>query len=58
MDRKLEHQHEFSPLPFGVLVVRARSNRMRALRPLVDEIHDALARPAWDGPVSGLSHAA
>jgi hypothetical protein len=28
MDRKLEHQHKLGGLSFGVLVIRARSNRV------------------------------
>jgi hypothetical protein len=44
MDRKLEHQHDISALPFGLIVVRARSNRIQDLRPLVGEMHGALAR--------------
>jgi hypothetical protein len=44
MDRKLEHQHDVSALPFGLIVARAHSNRMQALRPLVGEMQDALAR--------------
>ena len=44
LDRKLELQHDVSVLPFGLIVVRAHSNRMQDLRPLVGEIHDALAR--------------
>ena len=43
MDRKLEHQHDISALPFGLIVVRAHSNRMQDLRPLVGEMQDALA---------------
>jgi Domain of unknown function (DUF5615) len=44
MDRKLEHQHDISALSFGLIVVRAHSNRMEDLRPLVGEMRDALAR--------------
>ena len=44
MDRKLEHQHDISALSFGLIVVRARSNRMQDLRPLVDEIREAVVR--------------
>ena len=35
MDRKLERQHDISALPFGVVVVRARSSKMQDLLPLV-----------------------
>ena len=38
MDRKLEHQHDISGLPFELIVIRARSNGMQDLRPLVVEI--------------------
>jgi hypothetical protein len=44
MDRKLEKQHDLSKLPFGVLVVVAKSNRMLDLLPLVDPLREALAR--------------
>jgi len=44
MDRKLEHEHDLTALPFGVVVVRARSNRVQDLRPLVGAIREALAR--------------
>jgi hypothetical protein len=44
MDRKLEHEHDLTALPFGVVVVRARSNRVQDLRPLVGAIQEALAR--------------
>jgi hypothetical protein len=44
MDRKLEREHELGTLPFGVVVVRARSNRVQDLRPLVGPIREALAR--------------
>jgi hypothetical protein len=35
MDRGIEFQHQVGVLPFGIVVVRARSNRMQDLRPLV-----------------------
>ena len=44
MDRGIEHQQSFSALPFGVLLVRAASNRMVHLIPVVPEILDALKR--------------
>lgn len=44
MDRKLEHEHNLKALPFGVIVVQARSNRMQDLRPLVGDIQKALGR--------------
>jgi hypothetical protein len=54
MDRRLEHQHDISALPFGLIVVRAHSNRMQDLRPLVGEMQDALAR-ARPGTVQFVS---
>jgi hypothetical protein len=44
MDRKLEHEHDLGALSFGVVVIRARSNRVLDLRPLVGTIDAALAR--------------
>ena len=44
MDGKLEHQHDISILPFGVVVVGAPSNRMSDLMPLVPEMLAALDR--------------
>ncbi len=44
VDRKLEHQHDISALPFGLIVIRARSNRMQDLTSLVGQMHGALAR--------------
>jgi hypothetical protein len=44
MDRKLERQHDLSVLPFGVVVVLARSNRVPDLLPLVAEMREALKR--------------
>ena len=38
MDRGMELQHRITALPFGIVVVRARSNRMRELSPLVPAI--------------------
>jgi hypothetical protein len=43
MDRKLESEHDLTALPFGVVVIRARSNRIADLLPLVDDIRAALA---------------
>ncbi len=43
MDRRLEFQQNVSALPLGVVVVRAPSNRMLHLRPLVPAILDAIA---------------
>jgi hypothetical protein len=47
MDRGIEFQHRVTALPFGIVVVRARSNRMRELRPLVPAMIAAIdaARP-------------
>jgi hypothetical protein len=44
MDTNLQHQQNVSVLPFGVVVVLARLNRMQDLAPLVPEILDALGR--------------
>jgi hypothetical protein len=43
MDRSIEFQQRISTLPFGIVLVRARSNRMEHLRPLVPSILPALA---------------
>ncbi len=42
MDRGIEFQQNLSTLPFGVLLVRAPSNRMVHLQPVVPPILDAL----------------
>lgn len=42
MDRGIEFQQNFSALTFGVLLVRAPSNRLVHLQPLVPAILDAL----------------
>jgi len=38
MDRSIEHEQNVARLPFGVLVLRAPSNRLVHLRPLVPPI--------------------
>jgi hypothetical protein len=38
MDRSIEFQQRILTLPFGIVVVRARSNRMQDLRPIVPSI--------------------
>jgi hypothetical protein len=38
MDRSIEFQQTVSTLPFGIVVIRAKSNRMQDLRPLVQSI--------------------
>jgi uncharacterized membrane protein (UPF0136 family) len=43
MDRNLEHQQNVAALSFGVVLVRAASNRMYHLRPLVPDILRTLA---------------
>ena len=43
MDRKLERQHDLSTLPFGVVVVVARSSKIQDLLPLVEAMLGALA---------------
>jgi hypothetical protein len=42
MDRGIEFQHRVAGLPFGTVVVRARSNRMQDLKPLVPTIMAAV----------------
>jgi hypothetical protein len=42
MDRNLEFQQNIAALPFGILLIRAASNRMAHLAPLVPEILEAL----------------
>ena len=42
MDRSIEFQQRLSTLPFGIVLVRARSNRMQDLRPLVSSILSVL----------------
>ncbi len=42
MDRNVEHQQQLAALPFGVVLVRAPSNRMHHLRPVVPAILEAL----------------
>ena len=44
MDRKLELEHDLGACPFGIVVVRARSNRVQDLRPLLGAIRETLAR--------------
>jgi predicted nuclease of predicted toxin-antitoxin system len=43
MDRGIEFQQNVSVLPFGVVLIRAPSNRVVHLQPLVPDILDALA---------------
>jgi predicted nuclease of predicted toxin-antitoxin system len=47
MDRGIEFQQRVSTLPFGIVIVRARSNRMQHLSTLVPAILAAIttARP-------------
>ena len=42
MDRNLELQQKLGGLSFGIIVIRARSNRVEHLRPLVSDILAAL----------------
>jgi hypothetical protein len=44
MDRKLERQQELAALPFGVVLVVARSNRVQDLLPVVGELLAAIER--------------
>jgi hypothetical protein len=43
MDRRLEKQHDLSVLPFGVVIISAKSNRMPDLLPLADALRDCCA---------------
>ena len=43
MDRGIEFQQRVSTLPFGIVIVRARSNRIQDLSPLVPAILAAIA---------------
>jgi len=38
MDRSIEFQQHIAILPFGIVVVRAQSNRLQDLKPLVPSI--------------------
>lgn len=42
MDRNLERQQATAGLPFGIIVIRAASNRMEHLRPLIAAIGAAV----------------
>jgi len=44
MDRNLEKQHDLSAMPFGVVVIMARSNRMSDLLPLADALREIVAQ--------------
>lgn len=44
LDRSLEFQQNIKVLPFGIVVVRAISNRMAHLIPLVADIVEAAAK--------------
>jgi hypothetical protein len=44
MDRRLEFEHELSILSFGVIVIRARSNRVHDLLPLLAQLRVAIDR--------------
>ena len=46
MDRRLPQQQDLSRFKFGVVLVRAQSNRMAHLRPLVPAILEGLATVA------------
>jgi hypothetical protein len=43
MDRKLSSEQNVGTLPFGVVLVRAPSNRLRDLAPLIPHIQAVLA---------------
>jgi hypothetical protein len=42
MDRNIEFQQNVSALPFGIVLIRAASNRLSHLVPLVPSLLDAL----------------
>ena len=44
MERKLERQQNLSVLPFGVVLIVARSNRVQDLLPLTPMVLEALGR--------------
>ncbi len=44
MDRLLPQQHNLSRFKFGVVLIRARSNRMVHLRPILPAILEGLSR--------------
>jgi predicted nuclease of predicted toxin-antitoxin system len=44
MDTNIEHQQNVTALTFGIVVLRARSNRMRDLEPLVPALLEALPK--------------
>ena len=44
MDQNIVRQQNLGSLPFGIIVIRAKSNRIRDLLPLMDEVLNALAR--------------
>jgi len=44
LDRKLAKQHDLSRLPFGVVVILSRSNRIPDLLPLTDALREAVTR--------------
>src|SRR4051794_37303987 len=43
VDQNIEFQQRLTGLKIGVLIVRAKTNRLKELRPLVPQIIDALA---------------
>ena len=43
MDQSIEFQQNIAKLSFGIIVIRARSNRMVDLRPLINDILKALS---------------
>jgi predicted nuclease of predicted toxin-antitoxin system len=46
MDRNIEFQQRISALPFGIVVLRAPSNRIADLRPLIPRLLAALSSAA------------
>jgi hypothetical protein len=44
MDRRLQHQQNIAVLPYGVVLIRAKSNRIQDLLPFVPAILAAIER--------------
>jgi hypothetical protein len=44
MDRRLQHQQKIAALPYGVVLIRANSNRVQDLLPLIPAVLSAIER--------------
>ena len=51
MDRGIQFQQDVGTLPFGIVLLRANSNRLAELEPLIPVVLDALARVVPGGIV-------